>query len=246
MAADNQISHIGEVFREIASLSSLSDVLDMVRIAIFDLGANRTSYHFTPKLRSQTDNSVQLATAGFSKEWLKLYEEAGFRKYDPIPDIIMQHGEPMLWQEALSSRRLNKDEKKFVEKLDSHGLNEGIGIPLFGPKGRNAYSAFTFDPVQLTFDDRTIATVAALANAAHIRICNILDKQYERKVHLSERETQVIRLIANGRSNKAIAAELDIGGSTADTYVRRLFAKLDASDRTGASIRALELGVLKL
>ncbi|QTD57527.1 helix-turn-helix transcriptional regulator [Parasphingorhabdus cellanae] len=246
MATNDQDLHIGDVFREIAALSSLSDILELVRMAVTSLGANRTSYHFTPKLKSQTDHTVQLATSGFSKEWLTLYEEAGFRKSDPIPDIIMQHGEPMLWRDALESRRLNENERRFVDQLQAHGLIEGVGIPLFGPKGRDAYSAFTFDPLELTFDDSIIATVAALASAAHIRICYILDQKFERKVHLSERETQVIRLIAHGRSNKAIAAELEIGGSTADTYVRRVFAKLDASDRTGASIRALELGVLRL
>lgn len=246
MATGDDDFHIGNVFRQIASLSSLSDILELVRVSVVKLGANRTSYHFTPKLKSQTDHAVQLATSGFSKEWLKLYEEAGFRKCDPIPDIIMQHGEPMLWQDALGSRRLNDDETRFVSQLKAHGLSEGLGIPLFGPKGRHAYSAFTFDPAKLMFDERIVATVAALSGAAHLRICGILDKQYERKVELSERESQVIRLIAHGHSNRAIAAELKIGGSTADTYVRRVFAKLDASDRTGASIRALELGILRL
>lgn len=246
MAAKSQNIHIGDVFRRIASLSSIADIAELARVSLIDLGANRTSYHLTPKLRSQTDYRVQLLTTGFSKEWLQLYEEADFRKYDPIPDIIMQHGEPMLWRDALALRRLNENEKKFVQQLEAHGLMEGIGIPLFGPKGRNAYSAFTFDPVELTYDDRTIAAVAALSSAAHLRICNILDKQYGSKVQLSEREAQVIRLIANGRSNKGIAADLDIGGSTADTYVRRVFAKLEASDRISASIRALELGILRL
>ncbi len=246
MATKNQDLQIGNILRQIATLSSISDILELIRITVVNLGANRTSYHFTPKLKSQTDHTVQLATSGFSKEWLKLYEEAGFRECDPIPDIIMQHGEPMLWQDALTARRLNEKEKNFVSQLEDHGLMEGIGIPLFGPKGRHAYSAFTFDPVELAFDDRIVATITALASAAHVRICNILDKQFERKVELSEREAQVIRLIAHGHSNKAIAAELKIGGSTADTYVRRVFAKLDASDRTGASIRALELGILRL
>lgn len=246
MAADNQDLHIGKVFQQIATLSSITDVLELVRVAVVKLGANRTSYHLTPKLRSQTDRKVELATSGYSKEWLALYEEADFRKYDPIPDIVMQHGEPMFWQKALASRRLNENEQEYVKQREAHGLHEGIGIPLFGPKGRNAYSAFTFDPAELIFDDRIIATVAAIAGAAHIRLCNIIEKKHERKVQLSERETQVIQLIAHGRSNKAIAADLDIGGSTADTYVRRVFAKLDVSDRTGASIRALELGILRL
>lgn len=246
MATENHNLHIGELFQRIASLSSLADILELVRIAVVNLGANRTSYHFTPKLKSQTDHMVQLATYGFSREWLGLYEEPGFRQNDPIPDIVMQHGGPMLWHDALALRRLNENEERFASLLKAHDLDQGIGIPLYGPKGRHAYSAFTFDPVQLTYDEGTIATVAAIASAAHVRICNILDKQYEPQVHLSQRETQVIRLIAHGHSNKAIAADLDIGGSTADTYVRRVFAKLDASDRISASIRALELGILRL
>ena len=246
MAAENQELHVGEVLRQIATLSSITDILELVRATIVKLGANRTSYHLTPKLRSQTDRRVQLATSGFSKKWLTLYEEADFRKYDPIPDITMQHGEPMFWQQALASRRLNENEQKFVKQLEAHGLHEGIGIPLFGPKGRNAYSAFTFDPTELMFDDQIIATVAALASAAHVRICNIIEKKHQRKVQLSERETQVIQLIANGRSNKAIAADLQISRSTTDTYVRRVFAKLNVSDRINASRKALELGILRL
>ncbi|MEH6758347.1 MAG: autoinducer binding domain-containing protein [Parasphingorhabdus sp.] len=246
MGAENQDLHIGDVFRQIATLSSIPDILSEVRLAANKLGANRTNYHLTPKLRSQTDSNVVLASSGFPREWQKLYEDVDFRKHDPIPDIIMQHGEPMFWQQALASRRLNENEKRFVKQMEAHGLHQGIGIPLFGPKGRNAYSSFTFDPTELIFDDQIIATVAGLAGAAHVKISNIIEKKHARKVRLSEREAQVIQLIAHGHSNKTIASDLEISRSTADTYVRRVFAKLEVSDRTGASMKALELGILRL
>jgi DNA-binding CsgD family transcriptional regulator len=246
VATTDQDLHVGEILRQISSSSSIAEILEMVRSVVVKLGANRTSYHLTPKLRSQTDRRIHLATSGFSDKWLRLYEEADFRKHDPIPDIIMRHGEPMLWQDALASKRLNEGEEEFVRQLEAHGLHNGIGIPLFGPKGRDAYSAFTFEPEKLMYDDKTIAMVSAIAGMAHVRICNILEKEHAHNVQLSDRETQVIQLIANGRSNKAIASDLSIGGSTADTYVRRIFAKLDVSDRIGASIRALELGILRL
>jgi DNA-binding CsgD family transcriptional regulator len=50
-------------------------------------------------------------------------------------------------------------------------------------------------------------------------------------VSLSPREREIVRLIASGLPNKAIAAVLDISLWTVATYVRRLFAKLKVSSR---------------
>ncbi len=61
---------------------------------------------------------------------------------------------------------------------------------------------------------------------------------------LSPRETQVLRLVAAGRSNPAIAAELFVGEATVKTHLLHVFEKLDVSDRTRAVTRAMELGLL--
>ncbi|MEZ4502263.1 MAG: response regulator transcription factor [Dehalococcoidia bacterium] len=63
---------------------------------------------------------------------------------------------------------------------------------------------------------------------------------------LSERELEVLRLIALGRANKEIAAELTLSESTVKTYVARVFDKLDASGRTEAVTKALQLGLINL
>ncbi|BDZ65123.1 response regulator [Agromyces mangrovi Wang et al. 2018] len=61
---------------------------------------------------------------------------------------------------------------------------------------------------------------------------------------LSPRELEVLRLVADGRSNPAIAAELFIGEATVKTHLQHVFEKLDVSDRTRAVTRAMELGLL--
>lgn len=58
-------------------------------------------------------------------------------------------------------------------------------------------------------------------------------------VHLSQRETQVLQLIADGLSNKQIAAELGIAEATVKTYVTSLFEKLGAVHRAHAVALAL-------
>lgn len=61
---------------------------------------------------------------------------------------------------------------------------------------------------------------------------------------LSEREIEVLRLVAAGLSNRAIASQLYLGLGTVKTHVHNLSAKLGAASRTQAVARARELGLL--
>ena len=61
---------------------------------------------------------------------------------------------------------------------------------------------------------------------------------------LSAREREVLVLLAEGRDNRAIADALAIGPATVKSHLVRIYAKLGASDRKEAVVRAVELGVL--
>ena len=61
---------------------------------------------------------------------------------------------------------------------------------------------------------------------------------------LSPRELQVLRLVAEGRSNPEIARALFIGDATVKTHLLHVFEKLGVNDRTRAVTRAMELGLL--
>jgi DNA-binding NarL/FixJ family response regulator len=61
---------------------------------------------------------------------------------------------------------------------------------------------------------------------------------------LSPRETEVLKLVAAGKSNPEIASALFLGEATVKTHLLHVFEKLDVSDRTRAVTRAMELGLL--
>jgi len=63
---------------------------------------------------------------------------------------------------------------------------------------------------------------------------------------LSEREIQVLRLVAQGNSNKRVAAELGITEDTIKAHMSSIIAKLGANDRTHAVTIALRRGILEL
>ena len=61
---------------------------------------------------------------------------------------------------------------------------------------------------------------------------------------LTPREVEVLRLMAQGKSNPEIAQELVIARPTVKTHAERIIRKLGVSDRTQAAMRAIELGIV--
>jgi len=63
---------------------------------------------------------------------------------------------------------------------------------------------------------------------------------------LTERELEVLRLLAHGRTNRQIADELVIGVETVKTHVGNILSKLHLAHRTQAAIHALKEGLVSL
>lgn len=91
-----------------------------------------------------------------------------------------------------------------------------------------------------------IRSVARGEVALAPRIAALLVSRVQRPVapSLSPRETEVLKLVAQGRSNPAIASELFLSEATVKTHLLHAFEKLEVSDRTRAVTRAMELGLL--
>jgi len=62
---------------------------------------------------------------------------------------------------------------------------------------------------------------------------------------LTSRELEVLRLLAQGKTNQDIAEELLISRATAKVHVQHIIAKLGVSDRTQAIVRAFKLGLIR-
>jgi HD-GYP domain-containing protein (c-di-GMP phosphodiesterase class II) len=143
------------------------------------------------------------------------------------------------------------------ERLDGSGYHRGAAAPQLSTGARllaaaDAYDAMTHDrPYRRALsngqaraelgeavraralDKRTVDAVLEAAGAAPLRV---------RQGHpggLTDREVEVLRLLAQGRTNREIAEALVISEKTAGHHVEHIYAKAGASTRVGAALFAM-------
>lgn len=141
------------------------------------------------------------------------------------------------------------------------GLREqapGIRVLVFTSFGEDALIRATLDAGATGFlikdalrDDlvKAIRSVAAgqpyLAPAAQRQLMELLRTPQEPRDPLTARETDVLRLIAEGLSNKQIARRLTLTEGTVKGYVSQILAKLHLDDRTQAALYAVRSGLFE-
>ncbi len=114
--------------------------------------------------------------------------------------------------------------------------------------GADAYSLKTSPPDRIVAAIRTAAEGGAYfdPHIAHIVMGRIGSPRPagEADSPLTVRETEILRMIADGRGNTEIAAALYIGLGTVKGHIRDILEKLAAADRTQAAVVALRRGLI--
>jgi DNA-binding NarL/FixJ family response regulator len=105
-------------------------------------------------------------------------------------------------------------------------------------------------PELITSVRRVLRRESLLNSEVVVRLLGHLDGETPSREELlpkqlSEREYEVLRLLAQGKTNPEIAQQLTISVGTVKIHVEHILAKLRVSDRTQAAVRAIELGLLR-
>lgn len=128
------------------------------------------------------------------------------------------------------------------------GLRAGIALMRAGERERAVERLVTAYRTAKKLGARPLAStivaeLAGLGEKAELRLGRRAQDDLG-QAGLSRRELEVVRLVAQGRTNREVAGELFLSPRTVDTHLRNLLFKLDCGSRTEAVKRAAELGLV--
>jgi DNA-binding NarL/FixJ family response regulator len=168
------------------------------------------------------------------------------RARDLDPDVVMMDIQ-MPGMDGITATRQLRDCKVLI--LTTFGSQEHVAQAL--QAGASGFLLKDATPEQLVHAVRVIASGEALLDPAITRALiqralpalatSTTPPRFEA---LSERETQVLRLLAQGMSNAEIATALVVTEATVKTHVSRLLTKLDLRDRVQAVVAAYQHGLV--
>lgn len=145
------------------------------------------------------------------------------------------------------------------ERLDGSGYHRGASGAALGPPARllaaaDAYHAMT-EPrphrdslpaeqaAKLLGDEASAGRLDAEAVTAVLDAAGQRAPRIERPAGLTEREAEVVGLIAHGLQTKQVARALGISVKTADRHIQNAYAKIGVSTRAAAALFAMEHGL---
>jgi DNA-binding NarL/FixJ family response regulator len=178
--------------------------------------------------------------------------EAVAKAQDLHPDIVlMDLRMPQLnGVEAMRRIRAENSEIKFIV-LTTYDSDEYIFDAIeAGAKGyllKDASREELFQAVRAVYRGESLIEPGVAAKILD-RLAQLSRRSNQPSIAelLSDRETEVLQLMASGSPNKAIATALSISESTVKTHVANIFQKLEVNQRTEAVTKAMSLGIIKL
>jgi DNA-binding NarL/FixJ family response regulator len=118
------------------------------------------------------------------------------------------------------------------------------GLGATGPAGRGVPAAGRVAPVTAAGAQGARMMPAGAPGSVPQQRGDLAGEAPRRRVELTERELQVLRGMADGKSNAEIGRELFVSEDTVKTHARRLFRKLGARDRAHAVAAAFRAGLV--
>ncbi len=169
------------------------------------------------------------------------------------PDVVLMDVRMPILDGVGATRRLNKvlPQCRVIVLTtfdDDEYVFDALRAGAVGYLLKDVASARLVEAIRATARGKSILepSVAAKVIAEFTRVSSMVPAaQMEQLVEpLSERESEILALIATGASNKEIANRLFIAEGTVKNHVTHILGKLGVRDRTQAALKARELGLL--
>jgi DNA-binding NarL/FixJ family response regulator len=196
-------------------------------------------------LTSMLSREENIQVVGTAEDGAAAIKKAGELRPDVILMDLRMPGVDGI--EAMSEIKASAPEIKFIilttydnDEYIFRGIEAGARAYLL----KDAPREELFKAIRSVYKGESLID-SAIASKVLDRFAQ-LSRQAQTSEGLSDRELEVLTLMARGTSNKLIAATLNIGESTVKTHVQSIFQKLGVSARTEAVTEAVKRRIISL
>ncbi len=182
----------------------------------------------------------------YPQDWRRTYQQKDYERVDPVRLSCFRSFHPVDWRKL---DREGRAARAFWTDAEAHGLgNQGYSVPVRGPKGQFAVFSVNCGCPDQVWDDFVQAHNRELLLLGHYlnqRVLELEPRSHEfDKVALSQREVDVLSLLAKGQSRAQVAGTLGISEHTLRVYIESARFKLKAANTTQAIANATSIGLI--
>jgi LuxR family transcriptional regulator, activator of conjugal transfer of Ti plasmids len=225
--------------------STAQGVRDMLRKHTQALGFEKFSYQ---RLLPPTGRVEKFYVSTYPREWIVRYNECRYLSVDVRSLASSRFARPYNWSEIGPLSSFTLDQMVLINEGTEFGIISGGSVPIHGPGDIRAVLTVASSLPETEFGKLFAAqrhVLHLMATYAHEHLVR-LGFWAEPDMHhqLTPREVEVLTWSARGKTNRDISNILKISDETVMTHVKRICAKLDASNKTHAVARALALKLI--
>jgi LuxR family quorum-sensing system transcriptional regulator SolR len=222
-------------------IQTANELFDEVALVAKDLGFEYCAYGI--QMPVPISRPAVALFNNYSKEWQECYNERRYLAVDPTVQHGLRNTLPIVW-----SHQVFESAPELWEEARAHGLHFGWAQSSRDASGAVGMLTLARSAEQLTESElyASKAKMAWLTQYAHAGMAKLLVPKYvpEALVTMTAREKEVLRWTAEGKTAYEIGQILSVSERTVNFHINNVVAKLGASNKTQAAVKAAALGML--
>ncbi|MEJ2687195.1 MAG: autoinducer binding domain-containing protein [Gammaproteobacteria bacterium] len=237
-----------EEFIELSNRAGCVDELfELFRRAVETIGIDQIVFSLMTDHAALNKRAGHGILVNYPEDWMSYYTEQGYETLDPVRHYMFAAAGPFEWRTLISNPALTNKQKTFFNQAADAGLRTGFGIPLLGPRGALAGFGLASSAPDLDLDRNALSYINLLAQQFY-QVYLTLEgpPRMDDPVYMTEREKEILKWSANGKTRGEIGAVLNISENTVDYHLRNVYRKLDTNNITVAVLNALRNGLIQL
>lgn len=193
---------------------------------------------------TRRNDYVASSITDFPRDWVSYYDSRNLAQYDPVVAFAQHTTQATPWDRLDRTNVMTKAQSQVMHAARDHGLKSGVFLSARQFSGGLQLISFASDEDRY-FSSKELdsATNAGLKMA--IQLASTHGSPSTTRMNpLSDRERECLTWAAIGKSSTDIETIIGISRNTVDFHIKNAMAKLDATSRTFAIVKAIRLGLI--